>query len=168
MNIYLKLFECILGSFVNDHVSMHAMAEMEHHWPSTGTFYVLNTTIFKLILCLQGRFTVPLLESAQTRRLVVSHNVDKALKEGEWFVVYKKKDNKYNAAEPSAWTVWSRQMQSQKNSGTACEGSSWLSLAGGRNMGFFPRFLASSLLTSFSERIGEDTLKGETLKWLKD
>ncbi|CDQ81700.1 unnamed protein product [Oncorhynchus mykiss] len=30
---------------------------------------------------LMGRFTVPLLESAQTRRVVVSHNVDKALKE---------------------------------------------------------------------------------------
>lgn len=35
-----------------------------------------------VVLCLQGRFTVPLLESAQTRRVVVSHNVDKALKEG--------------------------------------------------------------------------------------
>lgn len=36
------------------------------------------------MLCvLQGRFSVPLLDAAQTRRVVVSHNVDKALKEGE-------------------------------------------------------------------------------------
>ncbi|KAI7801326.1 sorting nexin-25 [Triplophysa rosa] len=32
---------------------------------------------------LLGRFCVPLLDSAQTRRVVVSLNVDKALKEGE-------------------------------------------------------------------------------------
>ncbi|CAB1325122.1 unnamed protein product [Coregonus sp. 'balchen'] len=37
--------------------------------------------LLELFNKLMGRFTVPLLESAQTRRVVVSHNVDKALKE---------------------------------------------------------------------------------------
>lgn len=36
------------------------------------------------VCVVQGRFSVPLLDAAQTRRVVVSHNVDKALKEGEW------------------------------------------------------------------------------------
>ncbi|GAA6089809.1 sorting nexin-25 [Tachysurus ichikawai] len=45
--------------------------------PSKGHSHKLQDIFNKLM----GRFSVPLLDSAQTRRVVVSHNVDKALKE---------------------------------------------------------------------------------------
>ncbi|XP_046878258.1 sorting nexin-25 isoform X2 [Hypomesus transpacificus] len=40
-----------------------------------------STYLLELFNKLMGRFSVPLMESSQTRRVVVSHNVDKALKE---------------------------------------------------------------------------------------
>ncbi|KAL0973934.1 hypothetical protein UPYG_G00213140 [Umbra pygmaea] len=40
-----------------------------------------STFLLDLFNKLMGRFTVPLLDSVQTRRVVISHNVDKALKE---------------------------------------------------------------------------------------
>lgn len=37
------------------------------------------------LVVFQARFLVPVQESSQSRRVVVSHNVDKAMKEGNWF-----------------------------------------------------------------------------------
>ncbi|XP_072520148.1 sorting nexin-25 [Salminus brasiliensis] len=49
--------------------------------PKTSRFDTSKRQSPNLLDKLMGRFSVPLLDSAQTRRVVVSHNMDKALKE---------------------------------------------------------------------------------------
>ncbi|KAI4904914.1 hypothetical protein NFI96_033161 [Prochilodus magdalenae] len=49
--------------------------------PKISRFDTSKRTSPNLLDKLMGRFSVPLLDSAQTRRVVVSHNMDKALKE---------------------------------------------------------------------------------------
>lgn len=83
-------FVGVLGLFNNSHCflvkSLPSFPVVTQHF----LFFMLlsravievKTSDLMLLLFFQARFLVPVQESSQGRRVVVSHNVDKALKEG--------------------------------------------------------------------------------------